>query len=66
MSDRLSDNQWSIICTLKQHPDYVFLGSEGRSAERMVERGFLHRSAKKKGCYSITVKGYQWFYRGLG
>jgi len=61
MSKELTINEWSVICTIKQQPHYRFVGMEGEMAERMVDKGLLHRTSKK-GEYVVSMKGHQGFY----
>lgn len=38
---KLSDEEFVIICTIHQEPDYRFIANERKAACKMVDRGLL-------------------------
>lgn len=44
----LSVDEWAVICTLHQEPDYLFRDSEYRLAQRMAGKGLLTEQAKRR------------------
>lgn len=58
---RLTTNQWAIIATINQEPDYRFVGNERRSADAMAKRGLLKPLPDRR--YAVTAKGSKAFWR---
>lgn len=46
---------WAVMCSIKQEPDYKFLRSEAKLAERMAAAGLLEPRGNKH--YHITDYG---------
>jgi hypothetical protein len=53
----LPQDYWAVICTIKQEPDYQFIRSEAKLAERMAAAGLLEPRGNKH--YSITDYGQE-------
>lgn len=51
----LNNDHWAVMCTIHQEPDYTFLGSEWRIANKMVELNLLEPLPGKK--FEITSYG---------
>ena len=51
----LGINQWAVICTIHQEPDYLFIGEEKKWAEEMKRKGLL--VSKGKNRYGVTELG---------
>lgn len=58
--------QWAVVCSIRQQPDYRFLGSEKRYALRMVADGLLYaRGDGHPDQYTVTTKGLRLFKEGV-
>jgi len=66
MSDHLSTNEWMVICALKQEPHCKLVGEQAALADRMAGKGLLLHRAGDKGEYTVTVRGWNRYYRVVG
>ena len=53
----LPDDDQAVLCTIRQEPEYHFVSSERRMANRLVREGML-RPANIPGRFLVTYKGY--------
>jgi hypothetical protein len=59
---RLSENEWVMICTIHQEPNYRFTGAENGFAQRMRRKGLL---VSKGNCvYAPTEIGERLYQKG--
>lgn len=55
----MSTDDWAVICSIKQEPNYQFIRSEKRMAERLADLGLLERKDNKR--YAVTAYGERCF-----
>lgn len=55
----MTDDEWAIICTIRQQPDYLFMWGELRAARKLVEKGWLKEitTLKTRARFIVTPKG---------
>jgi hypothetical protein len=51
----LTNDEWSIICTIHQEPKYRFLQEELAQAKKLEARGLIQSIGNK--CFSVTKLG---------
>jgi hypothetical protein len=56
-SKPLRDEDQAVLCTIRQEPEYNFVSSERRMANRLAREGFL-RPASVPGRFLVTYGGY--------
>ena len=55
----LPGDYWAVICSIKQEPNYKFIRSEAKLAERMAAAGLLQARGNKQ--YDVTDYGQKCF-----
>lgn len=51
----MGNNQWAVICTIRQEPEYKFIQNERRMADRMERDGLLRHEGN--GRFIVTKAG---------
>lgn len=59
----LTNDEWSIICTIRQEPKYRFLQEELARAKKMEQRGLIQSIGNKM--FSVTKLGEELYKLGV-
>ncbi len=61
--EKLTLEQWAILCTIKQEPKYRFLGNEFKAASTLESHGVLQPIGNRM--FSITKFGIELYNKSL-
>lgn len=59
----LTNDEWVIICTIRQEPKYRFLQEELTQAKKLEQRGLIQSIGNKM--FSVTKLGEEIYKRGV-
>lgn len=57
INQKLSDEEFAIICTIHQEPNYRFIAEERKTACKMVDIGLLMPVIDNKSKFVVTKSG---------
>jgi len=59
----LTNDEWAIICTIRQEPKYRFLQEELTRAKKLEQRGLIQSIGNKM--FSVTKLGEEIYSKGV-
>lgn len=59
----LTNDEWAIICTIRQEPKYRFLQDELTRAKKLEQRGLIQSIGNKM--FSVTKLGEEIYSKGV-
>ena len=59
----LTNDEWAIICTIRQEPKYRFLQEELARAKKLEQRGLIQSIGNKM--FSVTKLGEEIYSKGV-